>query len=275
MPVSCCPGWDSFEIAPQAKDGPVAFCADLGPASVLGAYKNAIFPFPAADEYARNINEFRYEDQVAAGEIGVVGSPHDDPFWVAWWSPDPRPVIRVGDVHLGRKVRKQLRRGHEWTTANHSFRRVAEECRAGREPRWFTDALLESMVELHEQGWAHSIEVWQDGDLIGGALGVGVGLTLSGDSMFSRRPNAAKIAVADMAARLARAGGTLIDAQWDSPFLRSLGADLLPREDYLPLLARSAEHRALPREPLPARRLIAPGRDGLTPGSTRSCGIHG
>jgi leucyl/phenylalanyl-tRNA--protein transferase len=275
MPVSCCPGWDSFEIAPQVTDGPVAFCADLGPASVLGAYKNGIFPFPAADEYARNINEFRYEDQVAAGEIGVVGSPHDDPFSVAWWSPDPRPVIRVGAVHLGRNVRKQLRRGHEWTTANHSFRRVAEECRAGREPRWFSDALLESMVELHEQGWAHSIEVWQDGDLIGGALGVGVGRTLSGDSMFSRRPNAARIAVADMAARLARAGGTLIDAQWDSPFLRSLGADLLPREDYLPLLARSAEHRALPREPLPARRLIAPGRDGLTPGGTRSCGIRG
>ncbi len=115
------------------------------------------------------------------------------------------------------------------------------------------------MVTLHEQGWAHSIEVWQDGELAGGALGIGVGFVLSGDSMFSRRPNAARIAVADMAARFAAAGGALIDAQWDSPFLRSLGAELVPRDHYLPLLAASAERRMLPRQPLPARRLIATG----------------
>jgi leucyl/phenylalanyl-tRNA--protein transferase len=133
---------------------------------------------------------------------------------------------------------------------------VAQECRAGREPRWFTDALLESMVNLHEEGWAHSIEVWQDGDLIGGALGVGVGSVLSGDSMFSRHPDAARIAVADMGARFAEAGGTLIDAQWDSPFLRSLGAEPMPREDYLPLLRRSAGRSVLPAQSLPARRLL-------------------
>jgi leucyl/phenylalanyl-tRNA--protein transferase len=165
-------------------------------------------------------------------------------------------VIGVGHVHLGRNVRKQLRSGRERTTADASFRRVAQECRAGREPRWFTDTLLDSMIALHEQGWAHSIEVWQDGELIGGALGIGVGVVLSGDSMFSRRPNAARIAVADMAARFAAAGGTLIDAQWDSPFLRSLGAELVPRDQYLPLLAAPAERRALPDQPLPARRLI-------------------
>jgi len=258
----CCPGWDSFEIAPSAPDGPVAFCADLSPASVLGAYQRGIFPFPAADEFARDINEFRYEDQVAAGRIGLVGRAPGDPYWVAWWSPDPRPVLSVAGVHLGRNARKQLRRGQAWTTANRAFARVAEECRAGREPRWFTDALLASMTGLHEQGWAHSIEVWQDGDLIGGALGVGVGRALSGDSMFSRRPEAARIAVADMAARLAQAGGVLIDAQWDSPFLRSLGAVLTPRDDYLAALAGAAGAAGrvtLPREPLPAGRLIAAG----------------
>jgi leucyl/phenylalanyl-tRNA--protein transferase len=134
---------------------------------------------------------------------------------------------------------------------------VAEECRAGREPRWFTDTLLESMVTLHEEGWAHSIEVWQDGDLIGGAFGIGTGFVLSGDSLFSRRLNAARIAVADMAARFAQAGGALIDAQWDSPFLRSLGAELMPRDHYLSLLAGSAERSVLPRQSLLARRLIA------------------
>jgi leucyl/phenylalanyl-tRNA--protein transferase len=260
MPVSCYPNWESFEISSDAKDCPVAFSADLSPASVLSAYKRGIIPFPAPDEYVRNINEFRYEDQVANGVIGLVGSTLDDPYWVAWWSSDPRPVIRVSNIHLGRNARKQLRGSREWTTANDSFQRVAEECRAGREPRWLTDTLLESMIELHQQGWAHSIEVWQDGDLIGGAFGIGVGYTLSGDSMFNRRPNAARIAVADMAARFAQAGGVLIDAQWDSPFLRSLGAELVPRDRYLPLLAGSAERRVLPRQPLPARRLIAPGR---------------
>ena len=136
---------------------------------------------------------------------------------------------------------------------------MAEECRAGREPRWLTDTLLESMVMLHAEGWAHSIEVWEDGDLIGGAIGVGVGSVLSGDSMFSQRPNAARIAVADMAARFAQAGGDLIDAQWDSPFLRSLGAEPIPREHYLSLLAGSVGRSVLPRQPLLARRLMAPG----------------
>jgi leucyl/phenylalanyl-tRNA--protein transferase len=256
MTVSHYPDWESFTIAPSARDCPVAFGADLSPVSVLGAYKKGIFPFPAADEYARDVNEFRYEDQVSDGVIGLVGSTGDDPYLVAWWSPDPRPVMKAGSIHLGRNTRKELRRGRERTTANVSFLRVAQECRAGREPRWFTDALLESMVNLHEEGWAHSIEVWQDGDLIGGALGVGIGAVLSGDSMFNRHPNAARIAVADMGARFAEAGGTLIDAQWDSPFLRSLGAELMPRDQYLPLLTGSAQRRVLAQQSLLARRLL-------------------
>jgi leucyl/phenylalanyl-tRNA--protein transferase len=256
MTVSHYADWESFTIAPSARDCPVAFGADLSPVSVLGAYKNGIFPFPAADEYARDVNEFRYEDQVSDGVIGLVGSTGDDPYLVAWWSPDPRPVMKAGSIHLGRNTRKELRRGRERTTANVSFLRVAQECRAGREPRWFTDALLESMVNLHEEGWAHSIEVWQDGDLIGGALGVGIGAVLSGDSMFNRHPNAARIAVADMGARFAEAGGTLIDAQWDSPFLRSLGAELMPRDQYLPLLTGSGQRRVLAQQSLLARRLL-------------------
>jgi leucyl/phenylalanyl-tRNA--protein transferase len=253
------PDWASFTIAPGPRDGPVAFGADLSPASVLGAYQNGIFPFPAPDDYARDVNEFRYEDQVSDGVIGLVGRTGDDPYRVAWWSPDPRPVIKAGEIHLGRNTRKELRRGREQTTANVSFRQVAQECRAGREPRWFTDALLESMVTLHEEGWAHSIEVWRDGDLIGGALGVAVGFVLSGDSMFSRHPNAARIAVADMGARFTAAGGTLIDAQWDSPFLRSLGAEPMPRERYLPLLTASARRTVLPAQSLPAQRLLSVG----------------
>ena len=120
-------------------------------------------------------------------------------------------------------------------------------------------------AELHAEGWAHSIEVWLDGDLIGGAIGIGIGRIISGDSLFSRYPGAARIAVADMAARLGLAGGLLIDAQWDSPFLRSLGAGPLPRERYLALLARSAaasERTALPAQPCAARRLLTADPEG-------------
>ncbi|HWG13928.1 MAG TPA: leucyl/phenylalanyl-tRNA--protein transferase [Streptosporangiaceae bacterium] len=251
--------WDSFRPHPAVTDGPVAFGADLRPDILLSAYQHGIIPFPAPDEYHRTLNEVRYEDQVAAGVIGLIGEPGaaaDDPYAVAWWSPDPRPVIGADRVHLGRNVRRQLRRGHEWTTANAAFERVAEACRAGREPRWLTDLLLESLVALHEKGWAHSVEVWADGELVGGAFGVSAGPALSGDSIFSRRPCTAQIAVADLAARFTAAGGELIDAQWDSPFLRSLGAEPIPRDEYLARLAGPAERLAVPTEPEPAKRLL-------------------
>ena len=256
------PDWESFKfpaVAPTAGDGqPVAFCADLSPASVLGACLRGIIPLPAPDEYFRTLNEIRYADQVEAGTIALVGDAGDDPYWTAWWSPDPRPLIDVAGVHLGRNVRKRLRHDELSTTADAAFRRVAEACRAGREPRWLTDELLDSLVELHRQGWAHSIEVWLGGQLAGGAIGIGVDGVLSGDSLFGRHPGAAAIAVADMLARLREAGGSVIDAQWDSPFLRSLGARPVPRDRYLALLGRPAEPVPLPAEPLPARRLLPP-----------------
>ena len=227
----------------------MAFCADLSPASVLGAYRRGIVPMPAADEFFRTLNEIRYEDQVAAGTIAIVGDERDDPYWAAWWSPDPRPLIRADGVHLGRNVSKRLRRDGLITTADTEFRRVAEACRAGREPRWLTDALLGSLTELHSAGWAHSIEVWLGEDLVGGALGIGIGGVHQRRLAVRAAPGAAAIAVADMWARLAAAGGTVIDAQWDSPFLRSLGAVPVARERYLALLDR-------PLEPVP----LPPGR---------------
>jgi len=262
MPASRYPDWDSFKFpaapGPAADDGPVAFCADLGPASVLGAYRRGIFPMPAPGEFFRGLNEIRHEDQVAAGAIAIVGDERDDPYRAAWWSPDPRLVIGPDGVHLGRNVRKRLRRDGLATTANTAFRQVAEACRADREPRWLTDTLLGSLTELHAAGWAHSIEVWLGEELVGGALGIGIGRVLSGDSLFGRHPGAAAVAVADMRARLAAAGGTVIDAQWDSPFLRSLGAAPVERDRYLALLDQGGEPVPLPAGRLPAQRLLAP-----------------
>jgi leucyl/phenylalanyl-tRNA--protein transferase len=248
--------WKSFAFPASGADQPVAFCADLSPAGVLGAYRRGIVPLPASDEYFRTLNEVRYEDDVAAGAIAVVGDEADDPYWVAWWAPDPRPVIGVGEVHLGRNVRKRLRRDALTTTADAAFGEVAEACRADREPRWLTDPLLESLTELHRQGWAHSIEVWCGDDLVGGAMGIGLGGVISGDSLFGRLPGAASVAVADMSARLRAAGGVLIDAQWDGALLRSLGAAPMPRERYLALLGEAAAPVSLPPGRLPAGRLL-------------------
>ena len=205
---------------------------------MLGAYRRGIIPLPAPDEYFRTINEFRYEDLVADGTIGLVGASR---------RPVPGGVV-VARSEAGDRGRPGPSRPERpeaaapddmRTTADTAFGRVAEECRAGREPRWLTDTLLSALAELHAGGWAHSIEVWLDGDLAGGAIGIGIGGIISGDSLFGRHQGAAAIAVADMAARLEAAGGVLIDAQWDSPFLRSLGAEPVPRERYLPLLASS------------------------------------
>src|SRR5215831_18290560 len=111
------PDWESFKfpggLAGAAQESadpdgqqPVAFCADLGPASVLSAYRRGIVPIPAESEFLRTHNEVKYEDEVAAGTIAIVGSERDDPYWTAWWSPDPRPLIDGDGVHLGRNVRK-------------------------------------------------------------------------------------------------------------------------------------------------------------------------
>jgi leucyl/phenylalanyl-tRNA--protein transferase len=260
MPTNRYRDWDSFTFPPaqsdRADDAPVAFSADLSPASVLGAYRRGIVPLPASDDYFRTLNEIRYEDQVAAGTIAVVGDDADDPYWVAWWSPDPRPVIGVGCVHLGRNVRRRLRRDALTTSADATFAVVAEACRAGREPRWLTDPLLDALIVLHGQGWAHSIEVWRDDELVGGAIGIGIGGVISGDSLFGWQPGAAAIAVADMSARLMAAGGVLIDAQWDGALLRSLGAAPLARERYLAILGRQTGPLALPAERQPAQRLL-------------------
>src|ERR1700744_4401799 len=149
MPVSPSQDWAPVRPRPPGPaDGPVAFCADLSAPSVLGAYRRGIIPLPAPDEYLRTLNEVRYEDQVAAGKIAIVGDERDDPYWAAWWSPDPRPMIDADGVHLGRNVRKRLRRDGLRTTANAALREVAEACPPGREPRWLTNALLASLTQL-------------------------------------------------------------------------------------------------------------------------------
>ncbi|MEU8509963.1 leucyl/phenylalanyl-tRNA--protein transferase [Kitasatospora sp. NPDC048722] len=235
-------------------DGPVAFGAGLGAEEILAAYRCGLFPLPAADEFAIAYNEARFEEAVEAGEIALLGG--DDPYAVAWWSPDPRPVIRPGGVRLGRRLARRLRnRLGWWTSADLAFGEVLARCAEGRQPAWLVPELVNGLAGLHALGAAHSAEVWEGEELIGGVFGVTAGPVLSLDSMFRRRPDAARVAVADLAARFAAAGGRLLDAQWDGPHVRSLGAAPLPRADYLEELAAPADLRPLSTDRLPAARL--------------------
>lgn len=246
-----------------APDGPVAFGADLSPADLLAAYRAGAYPFPASDEYALALNEVVFADQVQEGRIPLMGEESADPYAVSWWSPDPRPVLPVSAPHLSRSLARRLRNRLSWSTSlDRRFEAVVRECRADRVPLWLTDELIESLMRLRELGPAHSVEVWEDGedgDLIGGVFGIQVGSVFSMDSMFFHRPGASKVAVADLAARFAQAGGELLDAQRDSPHIRDLGCVLMPREQYVHHL-RHTEHNTLPlpTATLPASRLAQP-----------------
>jgi leucyl/phenylalanyl-tRNA---protein transferase len=248
--------WSGIDLSRTAGDGPVAFSAATGPDELLAAYRAGAYPLPAPDDIARAINEFTHEGEVAAGRIWLVAPDTGDPYGVSWWSPDPRPVLSVRGVHLSRRLVRQLRQVEWATTLDHDFERVVHACRAGRDPQWLTDDLVRSLLLLHEAGWAHSAEVWQGTTLVGGVFGIRIGGVLSMDSMFRLRSGAATTAVADLADRFAEVGGTVLDAQWDSPHVRGMGAVPLPRERYLELLAdQRPEPAPLPADPRPARRL--------------------
>ncbi|MFE2111618.1 leucyl/phenylalanyl-tRNA--protein transferase [Kitasatospora sp. NPDC059463] len=253
----------ALDVARAPADGPAAFGADLAPGTLLAAYRHGLFPLPAADAYASAFNEARAGAAVAAGEVALLPGPDHgtDPYALAWWSPDPRPLLAADGVRLGRKLSRLLRNRLDWwTTADQAFEEVLAACAEGREPPWLTPELQTALTGLHRLGAAHSAEVWEDGELVGGVFGIASGPVLSLDSMFHRRPDAARVAVADLADRFAAAGGRLLDAQWDSPHVRSLGAAPQPRSRYLAALAEDAALvRPLDTTRLPAARL-APER---------------
>ncbi|MFF4752080.1 leucyl/phenylalanyl-tRNA--protein transferase [Streptomyces sp. NPDC002514] len=247
--------WESLDVVGAPADGPVAFGGDLGPRSLLAAYQRGLYPFPAGTAEQRIVNELMYEAQVEAGLVKVIPGC-DEPFSIAWCAPDPRPVIRVGQTRLQRSLRRQLRTRSDWTTtADACFEQVVRRCRADRTERWLTDDLLRGLCLLHELGHAHSVEVWDGDELVGGTYGVRIGAVFSADSQFTRCSGAGKTAVADLTRRFAEAGGLAVDVQRDGEHVRLLGARPIPRRQYIGLLAQRPESRPLSTERLPARRL--------------------
>ncbi|HZN73005.1 MAG TPA: hypothetical protein VFC00_15150 [Micromonosporaceae bacterium] len=219
-------------------DLPVAIGGRIEPATVIGGYRHGTFPMPAASAAEIEVNHFLYEDSVAAGTTVVLDSPLPDPYALTWWSPDPRPVIPYGGLTKPRNLMRLLRNRLRWiTTANQGFDQVLAECRRDRTPEWLTDELCECMVELHKLGWAHSVEVWEGDELVGGVIGVGTGTVFALDTCFHRRTDASKVALLDMEQRLAGTGVTLLDVEWDSEPSQRLGAGPVPRREFLATLA--------------------------------------
>lgn len=188
-------------------DGVVGVGADLHPGTLVDAYRRGVFPWPHP------------------------GMP------LPWFSPDPRGVIVLDSFHISRSLRRTLRRSGWQTTVDLAFPAVVAACADGREEgTWITADMAAAYRRLYELGWAHSLEVWDDEALIGGVYGVQTGAVFTGESMFHRRSDASKVALADLVARFRQAGGRLLDVQLTTRHLESLGAVALPRSGFLEIL---------------------------------------
>ncbi|MDA1183508.1 MAG: leucyl/phenylalanyl-tRNA--protein transferase [Acidobacteria bacterium] len=165
-------------------------------------------------------------------------SEHDP---VLWWSPDPRAVLGVQDMHVSRSLRRTLRSSGYRVTADTAFSSVVQACAAPRDVdggTWITNAMAEAYGRLAVLGHAHSVEVWSGGTLVGGLYGVALGRMFYGESMFSRQPDASKVALVCLARQLEAWGFELIDCQVASAHLVSLGARTIPRTVFLRAIDR-------------------------------------
>jgi leucyl/phenylalanyl-tRNA--protein transferase len=186
-------------------EGLVATGGNLAPETLLRAYRAGVFPWSS------------------------------DPV-LTWWSPDPRAIFDLESYEPSRSLRKAIRR-HGWTfSVDRAFAQVMQGCAeatADRPATWITGAFVASYTELHARGHAHSVEVWEGSELVGGLYGVTIGGFFGGESMFRRRTDASKAAVSHLVERLRGCGFALLDAQVPTPHLASLGAISIPRAVYL------------------------------------------
>lgn len=199
-----------FPDAEEALDDPnglLAVGGDLSTARLLAAYHNGIFPW---------FNP---------------GEP------IQWWSPDPRAVFYPDKIHISRSLKKAIRKTPYRMTLNHDFASVIYHCATLRqEGTWISPDMQAAYIALHQQGIAHSVEVWHEQELIGGLYGIGVGKLFCGESMFSLRDNASKFAFVALTQHLLRYDFPLIDSQILNDHTASLGATEIARPYYLTLL---------------------------------------
>jgi leucyl/phenylalanyl-tRNA--protein transferase len=195
--------------SPAETDGEVVGVgADLEPGTLLAAYRSGLFPMPVR----------------RGGDV-------------AWWSPDPRGVIPLDALHVSHSLRRSCRRFE--IRVDSEFEAVMRACADPRRPAgWIDEPFVAAYTRLHELGWAHSVETWTRDPagrvvLAGGLYGIAIGGLFAGESMFHRYTDASKVALVALVERLRDAGATLLDVQWVTPHLESLGAVEVPRPEYL------------------------------------------
>ncbi|MBA3486330.1 MAG: leucyl/phenylalanyl-tRNA--protein transferase [Lysobacter sp.] len=208
-------GFPDPRHALREPDGLLAMGGDLSPERLMDAYRHGIFPW--------------YSD----------GEP------LLWWCPDPRTVFRTDGVRLSSRFRRGLRRSDWVVRADTAFAAVLDACaqapREGQAGTWITAQMRAAYRELHQLGHAHSIEVFDGAQLIGGLYGVACGRMFFGESMVSIRSGGSKVALAALAARLQEWGWPVLDAQVENPHLLSLGAELWPRDRFLEEVAQQVD----------------------------------
>ena len=191
-------------------EGLLAIGGDLSPERLLLAYKSGIFPW---------FNE-------------------DAP--ILWWSPNPRMVLYPKKINISKSMRKVMKSNQFSLTKNTCFERVIDNCarvkRIDQEGTWITAAMKQAYIELHKKGFAKSYEVWEKGELVGGLYGIDLGRVFCGESMFGTVSNASKFAFIKLAQELNKKNYTLIDCQIYTKHLESLGAEEVPRNQFVSIL---------------------------------------
>jgi leucyl/phenylalanyl-tRNA---protein transferase len=207
------------DVALRDPDGLLAAGGDLSPDRLLDAYRHGIFPW---------------------------FSPGDP---ILWWSPDPRTAFETGKIHISKKLHRELRRS-KWTIrADTAFADVMLACAAPRTTQrgtWITQDMFDAYRHLHNLGFAHSVEIYNGDELVGGIYGVALGRMFYGESMFSRAINGSKIALVALCRMLRDNGFPLLDAQVASPHLMTMGAFEVSRKEFVTHIADYAERPGLP-----------------------------
>lgn len=201
--------WQLPSPADADPHGLVGVGADLEPGTLLAAYRGGLFPMPMRRKL------------------------------VGWWSPDPRGVLPLDGLIVSRSLRQSCRRFD--IRVDTAFTEVMRRCGDPRRPHgWINEQFIVAYTRLHEMGWAHSIETWRDGELVGGLYGLLIGRFFAGESMFHSVTDASKVAVVATVEQLRGIGAELFDVQWSTSHLASLGVIELPRQEYLRRLSAAS-----------------------------------
>lgn len=198
-------------------DGLLCIGGDLSYKRLLLAYENGIFPWFS----------------------------HDEP--ILWWSPDPRLVLFPEHIHIAKSLKKKIKKATYQITIDNAFDQVIISCAAprstGQDGTWLVEEMIDAYIDLHRRGYAHSIETWKNGKLVGGLYGVSLGKSFFGESMFSLEPDTSKLALVALAVFLRYHNFDLIDCQVTTSHLLSMGATEISRNKFLDIIQHSVKEK--------------------------------